>query len=56
MLTTGDALAKTLVKSQKVTFWSQKNNFECFFWLITVNDLRMQIMFLSTFSICIKIT
>ena len=24
MLTTGDALAKTLAKSQKVTFWSKK--------------------------------
>ena len=33
MLTTGDALAKTLAKSQKVTFWSQKNRFRCFFWL-----------------------
>ena len=56
MLTAGDALAKTLVKSQKVTFWSQKNDFGCFFWLITVDALRMQIMFLSTFWICIKIT
>ena len=31
MLTAGDALAKTLAKSQKVTFWSQKNGFEYFF-------------------------
>ena len=31
MLTAGDALAKTLAKSQKVTFWSQKNGFGCFF-------------------------
>ena len=26
MLTAGDVLAKTLAKSQKVTFWSQKKN------------------------------
>ena len=32
MLTAGDALAKTLAKSQKVTFWSQKNDFGCFFF------------------------
>ena len=33
MLTTGDVLAKTLAKFQKVTFWSKKNSFRCFFWL-----------------------
>ena len=34
MLTAGDALAKTLTKSQKITFWSQKNDFGyLFFWL-----------------------
>ena len=32
MLTAGDALAKTLAKSQKVIFWSQKNGFGCFFF------------------------
>ena len=32
MLTAGDVLAKTLAKSQKVTFWSQKNSFRCFFF------------------------
>ena len=32
MLTTRDALAKTLTKSQKVTFWSQKNDFGCYFF------------------------
>ena len=38
MLTAGDALAKTLAKSQKVTFWSQKNGFGCFFFLLTAVD------------------
>ena len=33
MLTAGDALAKTLVKSQKVTFWSQKMALDVFFFL-----------------------
>ena len=32
MLTAGDILAKTLAKSQKVTFQSQKNSFRCFFF------------------------
>ena len=32
MLTAGDALAKILAKSQKVTFWSQKNGFDAFFF------------------------
>ena len=31
MLTAGDALAKTLAKSQKVTFWSQKIGLDAFF-------------------------
>ena len=39
MLTTGDAFVKTLVKSQKVIFWSQKNDFECFFFLLTAGDV-----------------
>ena len=39
MLTAGDALAKTLAKSQKVIFWSKKNGFECFFLLTAVNAL-----------------
>ena len=38
MLTARDALAKTLAKSQKVTFWSQKNSFRCFFFLLTTED------------------
>ena len=38
MLTGGDALAKALAKSQKVTFWSKKNGFECFFFLLTAED------------------
>ena len=38
MLTAGDALVKTLAKSQKVTFWSQKNGFGCFFFLLTTVD------------------
>ena len=39
MLTTGDALAKTLAKSQKVTFWSKKNSFRYFFFLLTIGDV-----------------
>ena len=40
MLTAGDVLAKTLAKSQKVTFWSQKNGLGClFFWLTAVDAL-----------------
>ena len=40
MLTARDALAKTLAKFQKVTFWSKKNGFGCFFFfLIDVNAL-----------------
>ena len=39
MLIAGDALAKTLAKSQKVIFWSQKNGFRCFFFfLLTAGD------------------
>ena len=38
MLTAGDALTKTLVKSQKVTFWSQKNGFGYFFFFLTAVD------------------
>ena len=38
MLTAVDALAKTLAKSQKVIFWSQKNSFRCFFFLLTAGD------------------
>ena len=41
MLTAGDALAKALAKSQKVTVWSQKNGFECFFWLTAGDALRL---------------
>ena len=37
MLTAGNALAKTLAKYQKVTFWSQKNDF-CFFFLLIAGD------------------
>ena len=32
MLTAGDALAKTLVKSQKVNFLEPENGFGCFFF------------------------
>ena len=42
MLTAGNALAKTLVKSQKITFWSQKNSFTCFFWLTAKDALSKQ--------------
>ena len=38
MLTAGDALTKTLAKSQKVTFWSKKNSFRCFFFWLTTGD------------------
>ena len=38
MITAGNALAKTLVKSQKVTFWSKKSGFRCFFFLLTAGD------------------
>ena len=38
MLTAGDALAKTLAKSQKVTFWSQKMALDAFFFLLTAGD------------------
>ena len=38
MLTVGDALANTLAKFQKVTFWSQKNGFRCFFFWLTAGD------------------
>ena len=42
MFTAGDVLVKTLAKSQKVTFWSQKNSFRCFFFLLISEDaLRM---------------
>ena len=47
MLTAGNALAKTLAKYQKVTFWSKKNGFGCFFfffWLIAgdaLNDVKI---------------
>ena len=42
MLTAGDVLAKTLAKSQKVTFWNQKNSFRCFFFLLTVGNALTQ--------------
>ena len=42
MLTAGDALAKTLAKSQKITFWSKKNSFRCFFFLLTAGDALMK--------------
>ena len=41
MFTVGDALAKTLAKSQKVTFWNKKNGFEFFFLLTTGDALRV---------------
>ena len=45
MLTAGDALAK----SQKVTFWSQKNSFRCFFFLLTAGDALTATTHLSDF-------
>ena len=44
MLTGGDALAKTLAKSQKLTFWSKKNDFGCFFFLLTAEDALMTLI------------
>ena len=45
MLTVGDVLTKTLAKSQKIIFWSQKNSFKCFFFLLTVgNALKNNIL------------
>ena len=39
MLTAGDALAKTLAKSQKVTLWSKKKwLWMFFFFLLTTGD------------------
>ena len=38
MLTVKDVLVKTLTKSQKVTFWSQKNDFRCFCFWLTAGD------------------
>ena len=38
MLTAREALAKTLAKFQKVTFWNQKNGFGCFFFWLTAVD------------------
>ena len=55
MLTAGDALvktlAKTLAKSQKVIFWSQKNSFRCFFFLLTAGDVLRALFFnLASYS------
>ena len=50
MLTVGDALTKTLTKSQKITFWSQKNSFKCFFFLLTVGDALSALMENRIFS------
>ena len=47
MLTVGDTLAKTLAKSQKVIFWSKKNGFGCFFFLLTVGDALKPFFFCS---------
>ena len=38
MLTAGDALAKTLIKYQKIILWSKKNDFTCFFFLPTTGN------------------
>ena len=45
MLTAGDVLAKALAKSEKVTVWSKKNGFRCFFFLLTAGDALIPIMF-----------
>ena len=54
MLTVGDALTKTLAKSQKVIFWSQKNGFGCFFWLTAVDALNMFFFLNIVKNICQK--
>ena len=38
MLTAGDALTKTLAKSQKVTFWSKKITLDASFFLLIIGD------------------
>ena len=40
MLTVGDVVAKTLVKYQKINFWSKKNGFRCFFFLTAGDALK----------------
>ena len=50
MLTAGDALAKTLAKSQKVTFWSQRNGFGCFFFLLTAVDALKEFKIVKKWS------
>ena len=46
MLTAGDALVKTLAKSQKVTFWSQKKWILMlfFFFLLTAGDALIELL------------
>ena len=51
MLTDGDALAKTLAKSQKVIFWSQKNGIGCFCFLLTALDALTRCMTISLLAI-----
>ena len=41
MLTAGDALTKTLAKSQNVTFWSKKIALNVFF-LLTAKDALIE--------------
>ena len=48
MLTAGDALVKTLVKSQKVTFWSKKKHLDAFF-LLTAGDALRGYIYVHTF-------
>ena len=43
MLTAGDVLAKTLAKSQKVTFWNKKNGFGCFFFFSLLGCLHVRL-------------
>ena len=54
MLTAGDALAKTLAKSQKVTFWSQKNGFGCFFFWLTAGDALSTLIHYSFSHQCVS--
>ena len=57
MLTAGDDLAKTLAKSQKVTFWSKKNSFIYFWKTIYIKYLYIfwQTKIKYLFSMCIYI-
>ena len=44
MLTAGDVLAK----SQKVTFWSQKNGFRYFFFFLLAAEKALRVLLISS--------